>query len=148
MQRAGHNWATWTCTNSVVVVSGEQWRDSGINVSILPQTPSHPCWHITFSYTVSPCWLYFFFFGYPLKKIFMHFNIVDIQYCFWVPHQPGSVLHIPVPVPSWVFYPQRSLQVELSVFCYFIHPCWWCVLHIHTCIYYVFMCCVLSVSAF
>ena len=37
--------------NSVVIVSGEQQRDSAIHihVSILPQTPSHPGCHITLS---------------------------------------------------------------------------------------------------
>ena len=51
--------------NSVLIVSGEQRRDSAIHihVCILPQTPSHPGCHITLSrvpcaiYTVTPGWL-------------------------------------------------------------------------------------------
>ena len=34
---------------NVVIVSGERRRDSGIDVSVLPQTPSHPGWHVTLS---------------------------------------------------------------------------------------------------
>ena len=54
-QRVGHDWATelnWTdsgLTNNVVIVSGEQGRDSAlhIHVSILPKLPSYPVSRIT-----------------------------------------------------------------------------------------------------
>ena len=45
--------------NNVVMVSGEQRRDSAIHthVCILPQLPSHPGCHVTLSRV--PCWLSF-----------------------------------------------------------------------------------------
>ena len=51
-------------TNSVVIVSSEQWKDSAmhIHVSILPQTPlpsrlPHNIEQSSVYYRVGPCWL-------------------------------------------------------------------------------------------
>ena len=67
-QRVGHDWATelnWNdgwLTNSFVIVSGQQCRDSAIHihVSILPQTPlqsrlPHNIEQSSMCYTVRPC---------------------------------------------------------------------------------------------
>ena len=48
--------------NNVVIVSGEQQRDSAIHVSTLPQTPRpsrllHNIEQSSLCYTVGPCWL-------------------------------------------------------------------------------------------
>ena len=52
-------------SNNVVIVSGKQWRNSGIYILCSSKLSSHSSCHITLSivtqhcYTVGPCWLCF-----------------------------------------------------------------------------------------
>ena len=59
------NWTDWQPINNVVIVSGEQRRDSAIHihVSILPQAPSHPGCHVTLCRV--PCAVQQVLVGYP-----------------------------------------------------------------------------------